>query len=268
MAPSSHGRYRTTRYSPSSTRWSTSADGDFALASAGDRLVVVAAGYERHGVAAYEALTGALLWQRRDLKRGQQVSPAGAAVIVCFNQGTAHVLDARTGATVSTLRGVRAYWHSPHDHVGVASVTGHLSVLATETWRQIRRVPINGFAVLDAAFSPHAVLASDVVDVGPGGTVRSSVYSMDLSGQLLWHYPSPPSANCPALGWDATSEEWMGVETNVERLTEDTLVRWSLDGTVSSRVGLGRRLGTYQFLPHGRVLLADNGAIVETRRAR
>jgi hypothetical protein len=59
----------------------------------------------------------------------------------------------------------------------------------------------------------------------------------------------------------------MGVETNVEGLAEDALIRWSPDGTVSSRVSLGRRLGTYRFLPFGRRLLSGDGEIVKTRRA-
>jgi hypothetical protein len=237
-----------------------------AMASVGGRLVVAAAAYDRHGVAAYDALTGEPLWQRRDLKHGQQVAPAGDVVTVCFDQGPAHVLDAMTGVTVSTLRGVRAYWHSPHAQLGVAGVTGHLSAL-NGAWRQIWRLPIEGFAVLDAAFSPDAVLASDVVDAGADGPARSSVYCVDLSGRLLWRHESPLLANCPAVGWDATTGEWMAVETNVEGLAEDTLVKWTMDGHMSSRVGLGQRMGTYRFLPSGRRLLSHRGELFETRRA-
>ena len=126
---------------------------------------------------------------------------------------------------------------------------------------------VEGFAVLDAAFSPDAVLASDVVDAGADGPARSSVYCVDLSGRLLWRHESPLLANCPAVGWDATTGEWMAVETNVEGLAEDTLVKWTMDGHMSSRVGLGQRMGTYRFLPSGRRLLSHRGELFETRRA-
>jgi hypothetical protein len=47
----------------------------------------VAGAWERHGICAYNGLSGDLLWQRKDLKKSQHLAPAGegALVTACFD---------------------------------------------------------------------------------------------------------------------------------------------------------------------------------------
>jgi hypothetical protein len=241
-----------------------------ALATKQGRLLVVAAAYDRLGLAGYDAMTGERLWQRTELKRSQRVSPAGELVTASFDRGPTHVLDGSTGMTVATVQGARGFWHSRHGSLGVAARAGHLAGFDTAGWRELWRVRIDGFAVLDAAFSPEAVLASEVVDMGVGDQPAAlcSVYCVDLSGTLLWHYESPQSANCPALGWDLEARTWVGVEVDVDGRKADTLIRWSPGGDVISRVGLVRSLGTYWFLPTGRRMISHCREVMDTRTGR
>ena len=84
-----------------------------ALATAEDRLVVVAAAYDRLGVAGYDAMFGEGLWQRPNLKRAQHLEPADRLVVVSFERGPAHVLEASTGTTLATVRGCPALLDEP-----------------------------------------------------------------------------------------------------------------------------------------------------------
>src|SRR5687768_10221827 len=69
-----------------------------ALCGSEDEPVVVAGAWSSSGVAGYAA-DGAALWQRRDLKQVQTLSPAagGALVAACFSDRSMHVLDVATG---------------------------------------------------------------------------------------------------------------------------------------------------------------------------
>lgn len=241
-----------------------------ALATKQGRLLVVAAAYDRLGLAGYDALTGERLWQRTDLKRSQRVSPAGHVVTASFDSGPTHVLDGSTGMTVASVQGARGFWHSRHGRIGVAARAGQVAGFDTADWRELWRLRIDGFAVLDAAFSPEAVLASDVVDMGVGDQPAAlcSVYCVDLPGNLLWQYRSPPSANCPALGWDEEAGTWVGVEVDVDGRRADALIRWSRRGEVISRVGLVRSLGTYWFLPTARQMISHRREVIDARTGR
>jgi hypothetical protein len=98
--------------------------------------IVVAGAWERHGICGY-APDGTRLWQRKDLRQPQHISPAagGALVVACFDQRPLHVLDAVSGETRATVRAVRRYYDSPFAEVGLGEVYGHASSLAQTTGR-------------------------------------------------------------------------------------------------------------------------------------
>ncbi|MGQ0608797.1 MAG: hypothetical protein ACT4OQ_10100 [Chloroflexota bacterium] len=238
-----------------------------ALCSGPDRLVVVAGAWERHGICGYDARTGERLWQRQDLKQVQALSPVdGDAVAACFDTRPMHVLDAASGATVATVRGVRRFWQSRHRAVGAAEVMGHVALVGTDDWRVRWRAPVAGFALLDAAFAPAAVLVSDAVDFTVDAGAVCSLDCFSLTGELLWQRRTARETNVPWLGWDAEAAEWLGITHHVENREPEMLSRWSRDGELLSRVALGL-VGEYAFLPAGKLLVTGHGDLVETRAA-
>lgn len=60
----------------------------------------MAGAYHRHGVCAYDALRGDLVWQRKDL--------AGGSVALGFDDRPLRVLSSETGEAVSTIRAQHA----------------------------------------------------------------------------------------------------------------------------------------------------------------
>ncbi|WP_432542915.1 WD40 repeat domain-containing protein [Kineococcus sp. SYSU DK002] len=72
----------------------------------GERPVVVAGAYTRHGVCGYD-LSGERLWQDRSRSNVQVLTAlAGGRVAVSCDRGPTRVLDAATGKEVRSLRGV------------------------------------------------------------------------------------------------------------------------------------------------------------------
>ena len=104
--------------------------------------IVVAGAWERHGICGY-APDGTRLWQRKDLRQPQYISPTadGALVVAGFDQRPLHVLRAESGETVATVRAVRRFYASPYtDDVASFDADGGSSVscgdLTGETlWR-------------------------------------------------------------------------------------------------------------------------------------
>lgn len=239
-----------------------------ALCGGSDRQVVVAGAWERHGICGYDARTGERLWQRKDLKKVQSLSPVdGSAVAACFDTRPMHLLDAASGATVATVRGVRRFWQSRHAPVGAAEVTGHVAIIGSDDWTVRWRAPVAGFALLDTAFAPDAVLVADVADSTFDADAVSSVYCFSLAGELLWRRSVPADTNVPWLSWDAGADEWLGIRHNVEKREPEMLLRWSREGDLLSRVALGY-VGEYAFLPSGQLLVTAGGQVVDTKAAR
>ena len=87
--------------------------------SGGERLVlsqkhsvVLAAAYERHGLACYGLPEGRLRWQRRDLKKIQAIrlDPDEQLAYCCFDERPCYSLSLEDGRTVGRIQRVRDIW--------------------------------------------------------------------------------------------------------------------------------------------------------------
>jgi hypothetical protein len=155
------------------------------LAITGDGRYCVAGAYHVAGVAAYSTATGKVVWQRKDLKKVQQirVSNDDKLVYCCFDRTTCHVLDRRTGKTIRTLPGVRGLWLSPAKPI--ALLEKNLAVVV-QSFRDHKTVPLDGkpfHPLLAAAFADDCCVVSE-----SGGPLRC----FDVKhGKERWRYLQP-----------------------------------------------------------------------------
>jgi hypothetical protein len=233
-----------------------------ALADSSAGPAVVAGAWERFGVRAYDRTTGHELWQRPDLKRVNLLAPAadGTNVAVAMSGAAMRVLDMGTGETVGTIRGVETFHQSRFDAVAVVGWYAQVSLIETVDWRRRWRAPVRGFSLLGAVFAPDAVLVSDTGD-------GASVSCFDLSGRLMWRRRNETERLIWAVGWDETTDSWLGLEHHVELRVPDQLVRWSRDGAMAARRPVGFVIDA-AFLPGGRWLATARGEIIDTESGR
>jgi hypothetical protein len=227
--------------------------------------IIVAGAWERHGICGY-APDGTQLWQRKDLRQPQHISPAagGTLVVACFDQRPMHVLAAGSGETVATVRAVRRFYDSPFTDIGLGEVYGHVALIDRHDWKVQWKAQIDGFATLSGAAAPDAFAVGGGGGFGRHGWSTSWVSCFSTAGEELWRWACPPEVNCPALAWDDAAAQWLGVLNHVNNEQPDTLVRWSADGHVIGELPLAL-LADYAFLPGGRHLVTSDGAVRETR---
>jgi WD40 repeat protein len=179
------------------------------LAIAPDGHVVAAGAYHVHGIAAYRASDGTELWRRKDLKKVQHLRFGYDAhrIFCCFDRSACESLDAASGKSGRTLRGISDLWESPFRPVRLMKRSRDF-VIATDK-SKIAIVPKVTFAALSAAFSESAVGISEA-----GGPVRL----FDLSsGKQLWRHDPPKGTHFVRLAFSAAIGHFVGLLWPFER---------------------------------------------------
>ena len=240
------------------TTWSF---GGRRLALGGDahQPVAVTAAWERHGVCAYDAGTGALLWQRKDVKRVQDLAapPGSNVVTACSDDGPMQVLDLSDGSTLARVRGVRRCW-AGFDTPLVGEVLHGVVVIDTGNWTAVVRRTTPGWFKPAVAVSSTAALISAVQDQHPAS---AALRCLTLTGESVWQWDGPPDVLCHDLSWDATSSSWLGLLRDVTGATPDRLVRWSVAGELTTVAEIGSTHAQAFVLGGARLLLSDGSAI-------
>lgn len=230
----------------------------------GDRLAmhpsgksVAAAAYNRHGLAAYDAETGAPAWTRPDVRQLQRIgfSPDGRHLFAGSDARPCLVLDARTGETVDSLRGVRAVYASPLDALRLLDGK-HPEVRTIEGERRFT-IPRESFGTLAVAFSPAAVCISEAA-----GPVRC----LDLaSGGEVWRYVPPSGRHVVAMAHRPADGRFAAFEWAYSGGGGASLV--VLDGEDGAEISRGPAgsSNVATFALAGEILVTVDGTLIRTR---
>jgi hypothetical protein len=224
------------------------------LAIRPDGRQIVAGAYTRNGVACYDAVSGALQWNRKDLKRVQYLaySADGYRVLCAADGGPARALDADTGGDVARWRGTTELVESPFQpwlllhrkNLDVTSFTGEL----------VARIPRETFAALDVAFAPEHLAISE-----SGGAVRCFHLP---SGRCLWRYAPPQGHHVLQLAALATRNRFAGVIWPYKQGGPKRLVHFRDDGRPEVIAILGTVPETTFVESLGVIVLSD-GRVVD-----
>jgi hypothetical protein len=231
-----------------------------ALDALGERCV--AASWEdgpHGGVACYEAKSGALLWQRSDLKETQRVrfTATGDAIWCVPSNGPTKRLDPLTGKTLDALTVLADIYDSPYSSsILVEKKKGdHILKNGGET-----RIPRLTFGILDAVFSRDAVCISEA-----GGPVRC----VESIGVERWRHNPGMSQHLLRLWHRAVDDQFYGIRWEYAKGSFRTLVR--LDARSGECVDICQLdswaeevCGTLNCLltSHGQVINLENGELL------
>jgi len=165
--------------------------------------MVIAGAWEKQGIAGYDALTGSLLWQRKDLRHVQGIRSLNQNTVSVELEGQpVRVLQATDGADIAKIAGVQAIY----------ALSGGRSILAGSEWvgigdsefSALRKIPLESFSAMDGVLSP---------DLGAVGEVGGRLLVLDANGGQLATWSAPGNV-ITKVSWEATSNEWLCVINN------------------------------------------------------
>lgn len=236
------------------------------------RPVVVVGAWERHGVCAYDALNGELLWQRKDLKKTQRLFPCDeevhrARLGVDLYYKSFRLLELSSGNDVAKLRGVGA--------VAFSLGSGHLLACTYDTvslydHRMTRLWKARtGAMIASCALGPCGAVVATLglpaflqppPSIGGGTPDHSTrphgLIMYDLQGRKRWE--------CDGLitdvVWSVFHESWLAVERRED--ASQRLRFLGYDGSERVSLELGKP-ADLAFMDDGRYLVTSNGQVLE-----
>jgi hypothetical protein len=225
------------------------------LALAQAESACLAAAYHRHGLACYEVPSGALRWQRRDLKKIQQVALAAdrSHVYCCFDEGPCQVVSIANGETAARLHRVHRIWIDPQSGFQLRK-SGELSVLNGQGEKVFGIAP-GSFAVLDASFGPRQLAVSE-----SGADVRF----FDVhSGQEIARHTQPKNHHVLRLSSFPDGILFHAVQWNYNEGGPKLLLRYRSDSLNPHIVRDIGQPAEVRFCFGGRQLITSEGELID-----
>src|SRR5262245_36008461 len=166
--------------------------------------LLVAGAYQRHGLVAYCPKRGVVLWARKELKKVQSLSfSTDGTRLYCGREGfPCEVIDAKSGDTVTQLRGTRTVVESPWEPIRLHD--RRKPAVEDLQGKKLFSLPRLSFAFLDVAFAPGRLLVTE-----SGGPVRC--FSTQ-SGAELWRFLPNTGAHVLHLAYRSHDDSVVGVE--------------------------------------------------------
>jgi outer membrane protein assembly factor BamB len=162
--------------------------------------------WERYGICGYEAATGKLIWQRKDLKKVQHIQTLRSDKNILFTEfetGASRLLDIRTGADVGKLSGVEFYFESKFQSINVFDKSAKIQIVDRATSKVKANIERQSFATLDISFAPESVLITE--SAGP-----LSCYDT-ADGKLKWRNPLNEDGHFLRVSYNENSGVYLGI---------------------------------------------------------
>ena len=230
--------------------------GGIRLALSEAESACLAAAYYVHGLACYDTPSGALRWQRCDLKKVQQivVTADGRHAYCCLEDRPCQIVSISNGETTDKLRGVRGIWIDTQSGLQLHE-SAKLTVVDGQ--KKVFRIVPDSFAVLDASFSHNRLAVSE-----SGADVR--IFDLSSGHEVLRH-TQPKNHHILELSSVPDDSVFHGVQWNYNEGGHKLLLRLSADAEESEII---RDLGEpaeVSFCHGGRWLVTSEGGLIDCR---
>ncbi len=230
------------------------------LAISEDGKLCVAGAYDKHGIAMYDALNGDTIWQRKDLNKVQGLYFSSCyqdCILACFDNKPCHVLEAKTGETMTTIKGLRKFAESPFAKIQLLDKKRAIEVLDFEQGQCIGKIKPLTFAVLSSIFTENSVIISEAA--GP-------VSSYAIQGaKLMWRYTPKLGSHVLAVSYCEEMDEIFAAQWSYEKGGDSTLLAFDKnDGNVHRKQLLRGIRGQAIFALKGSRLISYSGKVLDT----
>lgn len=170
-------------------------------------LYIIVGAYHRHGIAAYDPLSGREIWRRKDIKRVQTLASSfnQPTVFACFSDQSAQALNIRNGETLFKKRMVRDFFDSPLETCTLIDIDRRKYEFHNAADQKVFDIKIEGCRLQSVAFAPGIFAVAD-----HGTFVRC--FSSG-SGKEVWRFTPTYGSHVVSLGYNPTERMFFGLES-------------------------------------------------------
>jgi WD40 repeat protein len=230
------------------------------LAISGDGQYCICGSWVRHGIIGYDANTGKQLWQRKDLKKVQniQLVPSnGNLIFTQFDKGISRFINITDGSDEGDLKGVLGYYENPYRQCAILDTHTGLKIVEHLTFEPKSKVKRQSFATLDIANGRSSILFSE-----SGGPL--SCYDLD-SAQLIWQHVLDEHGHYLRLTYNEELDKFLGVCWPFATGGNKRLRYFKPhDGSMIDEVDLGAPVET-EFVQGGQFLVTSDMDIINVK---
>ena len=154
------------------------------LAISEDGQVCMIGSWKRNGLCAYNAKTGEIIWQNKELKKVQNIQMLRSDPSKAFIQlegKVSRILDSKSGEEIETVRAALNYYDCPENQTVVLDSPSGIQVFNKNSTKPKKKIERQSFATLSIAISPSCFSISE--SAGPLSCYDNS------TGELLWRIP-------------------------------------------------------------------------------
>jgi len=149
-----------------------------------DGQICICGSWLREGICAYETKTGNVIWQRKDLKKVQNIQMLyndNSKFFAHFEVGASRIIDIYTGLDIEKINGAEYYFNSKYSPIDIIDKSNKIQIINRETRKIQTNIERQTFATLDLDIANDCFAISE-----SGGPL--SCYDIQ-SGQLKWRIP-------------------------------------------------------------------------------
>jgi hypothetical protein len=231
------------------------------LALSHEGSLCIAATFYRHGIACYSTMDGSTLWQRKDVKKVQEiaVSSDGKRLYCDVNIQTCTVLDIQTGETVEKIRRAKMVYDSKYNPVQFHIGKKKHAIKNMET-DEVFSIKKETFALLHSAFGPDQLCLSEST-----GAVRC-ISTKD--GLEIWRYKPPEGNHILGLIYSENDKYFYGIEWPFKKGGESILLRFGNSKYKADDILSIKSKAVFIFVPNLNVLVMSNGMIIDLKKGK
>jgi hypothetical protein len=228
------------------------------LAISEDGQKCVCGSWERHGIIGYDANTGEQLWQRKDLKKVQNIQLVRTNHILIFThfaKGISRFLDINTGEDAESLKGTAHFYQNKYSTHAILDKLSGIEITEYPSFKRRVKIERQSFATLDIANSRNSILISE-----SGGPL--SCYHIN-TGEILWRHEVDRFGHYLRLSFIEKLDTYLGIcwpfQTGGDKLLR-TFEPSS--GRILDEFNLGCPTET-EFAHEGKVLVTSDSDVID-----
>ena len=171
-----------------------------------DSDICVCGCWERYGIYGYDVKSGKVIWQRKDLKKVQNIQlmrSNSSLFFASFYRKASEILEISTGKSIKKILGCENYYESKFSPICVLDSPIKIKVLDINANKVLFNIERQSFATLDMSFSETSILISE-------SGCPLNCYDTE-KGKLIWRSEKIDGEHFLRLSYNNELRKYIGV---------------------------------------------------------